>query len=251
MRRKSNVRIKSSRAEQTINAHPLFSVAGHVPDMKYLIFVSCASFLVSACNLASSQPVNSNNQNANPRIIAETRKNENAPIDDDYEASKSGAEALNNEPLPLSNLKGKDKLLSRDQIRAALIRHKLIGESAKGEIGGYKVVHFSHVCNLDVGNQSFYVVEMKGIQQLASFARGDSRTLIFDESFNLLHNLNAPEPFFCEGNRLFFNDYKMTTFYGEPEKQVKGNVLIFSNNAKEIEGRMANLNFYKFKDLIR
>lgn len=250
MRIKSNARIKSLRAEQTINAGPSVFVTSRMSNLKHLIFVLYASFFISACGLASSQEVNSNNQNTSPRIVAETRKNEKAPVDDDYEASKLGAEALNNEPLPASNLKGKDKSLSREQIREALIRNKLIGESTNGEVGGYKVVHFGHTCNLYVDNKLFYVVEMKSIQQLASFARADSRTLIFDESVKLVHNLNAPEPLFCEGNRLFFNDYQMTTFYGEPEKQVKGNVLIFINNAKEIEARRANLNFYKFKKLI-
>ena len=216
-------------------------------DLKYPVFVLCASFFISSCGLVSSQAVNSNDQNV--KVSADVER-KNAPIDD-YEASKLGAEALNNEPLPPSNFNGKTKSLTRDQIREALLRHNLIGESANGEIGGYKITHFSHVCNLYVGNKVFYVVEMQAIQQLASFARGDSRTLIFDDSVRLIHNLNAAEPLFCEGNRLFFNDYKMTVFYGEPEKQVKGNVLIFTNNASEIEGKIVNLNFYKFRNLVQ
>jgi len=216
-------------------------------DLKRPTFVLCISLLTSACGLVNSQAVNSGNQNVRTSANDERK---NAPVGDDYEAVKSATEALNDEPPP-PNPGGKIKPLARDRIREALVRHNLIGESANGELGGYKITHYSHACNLYVDRKVFYVVEIKAIQQLASSARGDARTLIFDDSVKLIHNLNAAEPLFCEGNRLFYNDYKMTVFYGEPEKQVKGNVLIFTDNANRIEGRTVNLNFYKFRDLVR
>ena len=216
-------------------------------NSKLLIFVICFSFLVVSCDSVNSQDTNSNDRNLNININIEKGE---IPSDD-YDLSKAGAEELNKQPLPKTNPEIINKPFPREKIREALISNKLIGDSLNGEIGGYKIVHFSHVCNLSVENEAFYVVKIDSILQQASVARADSRTLIFDKSFKLIHNLSASDPLFCEGNRLFFNNYTMTTFYGEPEKEVKGNVLIFSDKAKNIEGKMANLNFYKIKDLIR
>lgn len=220
-------------------------------NFKIIILTFCLVFIASACNCVNSQQVNSANQTANTeRNTSNVNSNNASP--DDYEIAKAGAERLNNEPLPQGSKFRTTKPLTREQIREALSRDDLIEESKDGKVGGGKVVHFSHTCNLFVDNKSFYVIYAPMILQLASFARQINRVLIYDEKMQLIHNLNVTDaPLFCDGNRLFFNNSKMSFFYGEPEKEIKGNVLIFSNSAKEIEGRVASLNFYRFGDLIR
>lgn len=215
--------------------------------IRHSIIIIIFSFLLFSCGAVNSQESVNSKLNANiEKVNAE--KQETKP--DTYELSKIGAEQLNKQLLPKPKPEIAGKPFSRYQIREALIKNNLIRDSSNNQVGGYKIVHFSHVCNLTIENKPFYVVAIDSILQNASFARMESRTLIFDDSEKLIHNLRASDPLFCDGNRLFFNDYEMTVFYGEPEKQVRGNVLIFSDNAKNIEGKMANLNFYKLGNLI-
>lgn len=217
-------------------------------NFRILIFFAFILFAAISCDSVNSQEEGGSNS-VRPKASLE-KKEVSPPSDDNYELSKAGAEELNKQPLPDPDPKILNKPFSRKQIRTALIANKLIGESSTKKIGGYKIVHFSHVCNLAVENKPFHVVRVDSILQLASFARADSRTLIFDENARLIQNLSASDPLFCDGNRLLFNDYTMTISYGEPGEQIKGNVLIFSNNALDIKGKMANLNFYKIKNLI-
>ena len=215
--------------------------------LKYSIIIIVFSFLLLSCGAVNSQQSVNSKLNVN---IEKTNTEKQNTKPDTYELSKIGAEQLNKQPLPKLKPEIAGKPFSRRQIREALSKNNLIGDSSNNQIGGYKIVHFSHVCNLTVESKPFYVVAINSILQNASFARMESRTLIFDDSEKLVHNLRAADPLFCDGNRLFFNDYEMTVFYGEPEKQVSGNVLIFSDKAKNIEGKMANLNFYKIGDLV-
>jgi hypothetical protein len=207
--------------------------------LKHLGFLLCLAAAVSSCRSINSQATTNQPAAPSPSVSP----------DGIEEKSKRGAEELNREPLP--SAPSKTISPTREQIRQALLDNKLAGDSAAGAVGGYKVAHFSHTCNLYLDNEPFPVVAMTGLQQLASSARGDSRVLIFDKSLKLVHSLKAANPLFCDGNRLFFNDYKMNVFYGAPEKQVTGNVLTFTRQAQDINGQIANLNFYKFRDLIR
>lgn len=227
-------------------------------NLKRAVVVFLISSSVAACGLVSSQEKNAGSQNAANSGGENTKTEANKTVGvskdappDDYEIAKAGAERLNAEPLPESSKRRAAKPLAREQIRELLIRDRLDGESKDGKIGGGKVSHFSHTCDLFVDNRAFRVVHAPIIIRLASFARQSNRVLIYDDALRLVHNLTiADAPLFCDGNRLFFSDYKTSFFYGEPEKEVKGNVLIFTNAAKEIEGRTASLNFYRFGDLI-
>jgi hypothetical protein len=218
-------------------------------QIKYTVFAIGFVFFAVSCGLVSSQAVNnSNNQNQNGSgkfVLKETP----TPTSDIYEIAKAGAEKLNSETV--ERIKTDKKPLTRKQIREALTRSNLIGESKDGKLGGGKIVHFSHTCDLLVEGKLFRVIYTPVIVQLASFARRYNHTLIYDDSMRLVHDLTINDaPLFCDGNRLFFNDYEMNFSYGEPIREVKGNVLIFTNSAKDIEGRIANLNFYRFQDLI-
>jgi len=211
-----------------------------------IIFSLCLSLALVSCDSVNSQQTNLDAQDSSKDTVISEKK---TSIDID-ELAKAGAEELNKEQIPVLNPAVNNNGLSRKQIRKALIANELVGDSSNGEIGGFKIVHYSHVCNLIVEKNAFYVVKMDSILQQASSGRADSRTLIFDESMKLIHNLSSPNPLFCDGNRLLYNDYELATFYDKPEKLVKGNVLIFTDGAKNIEGKLANLNFYKFRDLI-
>lgn len=228
-----------------------------------MIYLKRAAFvfsisLLAACGLVSSQEMRSGNQNAvnsiNQNAKVETNKNFNLSKEaspENYEIARQGAERLNSEPIPPSSKFKSAKPLSRAEIRAALQRDKLSGESQDGKIGGGKIVHFSHACDLFVDNRAFHVIYAPIILQLESFARRTNQILIYDDAMRLVHNLKINDaPLFCDGNRLFFSDYETSFFYGEPEKAVNGNVLVFTNQAKDIEGRTASLNFYRFGDLI-
>lgn len=221
---------------------------------KYIIFAVCLSFITVSCGFVSSQTVNTNAQNSTPNgrgelVLKNTDSSPRPP--DDYEIAKAGAEKLNSEPVARIENYAPAKPLTRRQIREALIRSKLIGESKDGKIGGGKIAHFSHACDLLVEGKLFHVVYAPVIIQLASFSRKYNHTLIYNDSMQMIHDLTVDDaPLFCDGNRLFFNNYEMTVSYGEPTREVKGNVLIFTNGAKDIEGRIASLNFYRFKDLI-
>jgi hypothetical protein len=209
--------------------------------MCFFIFV--LALATSACQMALLQTNTPDESKASPLSTP-------PPIesgDDDYELSKAGAEELNKLPLPKS--KTKIILPSRSEIRSALLKNRLAGDSANGEIGGYKITSYTHTCSLLIENKSFHVVSIKGIIQLASFARASSKVVVFDESMKPIHELNTPPPLFCEGPRLFFEDYKMQAFYGKPETQLNGNVWAFSENGKKIDAKKANLNFYRFKNL--
>lgn len=226
-------------------------------NLKCTILVFSLSLLTASCGLVSSQSVNSGNRNAatgNENTKTEANVNQSTTKDappDKYEIARAGAEKLNAEPLPRGSKLRVAKSLGRAQIREALTRDNLIGESKDGKIGGGKIVHFSHACDLLVDNRTFRVIHAPIILQLDSFARRSNRILIYDDTMRLIHNLKIDDaPLFCDGNRLFFSDYETSFFYGEPEKEVKGNVLVFSNAAKDIEGRTAALNFYRFGDLI-
>lgn len=208
----------------------------------------CLLIFASACNFVNSQAVNSVKSTENSNAATKNSDESSAEI---WETAKKGAEELNAEPLLKGSKPKPLKPLSREQIRESLTRNGLIGESKDGKIGGAKIAHFSHTCNLFVNEKSFYVVYVKTLLQLASSARGIQNVLIFDEKMKLVQNLKVTDsPLFCDGNRLIFNDYKMNIFYGTPEKNIRGNVLIFSNNANEIQAKSADLNFYRFRDLI-
>lgn len=218
----------------------------------YLLFLSCLSFIITSCGFVSSQTVHTNDQNTTSNGRGEPVLKSNSPNPpDDYEIAKAGAEKLNSEPVARIENYAPAKPLTRRQIREALLRSGLGGESKDGKVGGGKIAHFSHTCDLLVEGKLFHVVYVPVIIQLASFSRRYNHTLIYNDSMQMIHDLKVDDtPLFCDGNRLFFNDYDMTFSYGESAQQVKGNVLIFTNGAKDIEGRIASLNFYRFRDLI-
>ena len=219
----------------------------------FLIFVV---FFSSSCASVNSQKVNSENTN----VLNSNRKTDIAgapsaitptPSPDSYEIDKKGSEELNAEPLPQGSSYRQVKSITREQIRNALIQLDLGQELRNGKVGGGKIVHFSHTCDFFVDNQPFHVIEAPMIIQLASFYRRINHILIYDGSMKLIHNLSADDPLFCDGNRLVFNDPEMVTSPNNKNgKEIKGNVLIFTNNAKNITGRAASLNFYRFRDLI-
>ncbi len=219
-----------------------------------IIFALCISFITSSCGFVSSQTANTNNQNTTPKgrgelVLKNTNGSPNQP--DNYEIAKAGAEKLNSEPVARIETYASVKPLTRRQIRESLIGNKLIGESKDGKIGGGKIAHFSHTCDLLVEGKLFHVVYVPVIIQLASFSRRYDHTLIYNDSMQMIHDLTIGDaPLFCDGNRLFFDNYNLNFSYGEPTQEVKGNVLIFTNGAKDIEGRIASLNFYRFKNLI-
>ncbi len=216
-----------------------------------ILAVGC-SILTVSCGLVSSQAINSSDRNAPPGDGQIVLKNPSPnPPPDVYEIARAGAEKLNGEPVARIEAGEKTQPLSRREIREALIGSSLIGESKTGKVGGGRIVHFSHTCDLLVGGKLYRVIYAPVVVQLDSFARRSNHTLIYDASMRLIHDLTSDDaPLFCDGNRLFFSDYEMTVFYGEPAKEAKGNVLIFTNGAKDIEGRIASLNFYRFKTLI-
>lgn len=221
-------------------------------QIKYTIFAICVSFITASCGFVSSQTVNTNNQNVTPNGRGEIILKNNSPSPpDNYEIAKGGAEKLNSEPIARIENYALVKPPLRRQIREALLRSNLIGESKDGKVGGGKIAHFSHTCDLLVEGKLFHVVYVPVIIQLASFSRRYNHTLIYNDSMQTIRDLTIDDaPLFCDGNRLFFSNYDMTFSYGEPPQEVKGNVLIFTNGAKDIEGRIASLNFYRFKDLI-
>lgn len=226
---------------------------------KIAALMVCAAALCSACNSVNSQKNDTNNlttENSEKLNIANAAgssksKNTSPTPEDKYEIAKAGAEKLNSEPLPAGSTYRKVKPLTREEIRQSLIDNKLTGESEDGKIGGGKIVNFSHTCDLFIENKTFHVIHAPVIIQLASFSRFYNHVLIFDDSMKLIHDLNVSDPLFCDGNRLFFNDYEMAV--PSPKRDgtsSQGNVLIFTNGAKDIEVRTASLNFYRFRDLI-
>src|SRR5687768_11079763 len=107
---------------------------GNMFNLKHLIFVFCFSFLIISCDAVNSQENLKSNQNLNANTKAENPETSTG----DYESGKAGAEELNKQPLPATNPQIINKPFPREKIRQTLIANKLIGESANGEIGGYK-----------------------------------------------------------------------------------------------------------------
>lgn len=95
-----------------------------------------------------------------------------------------------------------------------------------------RLVHLSHVCNLQVSGKSFPIIDIMESVKGAMTPRGINRIVVLDMALVVVQTIDytTERPLFCRGNQLFVSGYLMIDGV-LPE----GNVLTFTHDARHIE----------------
>ena len=95
-----------------------------------------------------------------------------------------------------------------------------------------RLVHLSHVCNLQISGKSFPIIDIMESVKGAMTPRGINRIVVLDIALVVVQIINytIERPLFCRGNQLFLSGYLMIDGV-LPE----GNVLTFTHGAQHVE----------------